>query len=106
ARAAGWLKSHGFQLTPSARGRSWIRFHGTAAQVRSAFGAEVHRYRVKGEMHYSVSDDPRLPEALAGVVGSVTGLDDFVPLPQSHVLTPRETSRDGSHTLAPDDAAA
>src|SRR6185437_7677236 len=29
ARAAGWLKSHGFQLTPSARGRSWIRFHGT-----------------------------------------------------------------------------
>ena len=105
-RAAGWLKSHGFQVAPSARGRSWILFHGTVAQVRSAFGADVHRYRVKGEMHYSVADDPRLPEALADVVGSVTGLDDFLPVPQSHVVTPRQTSAGGSHTLSPDDAAA
>jgi hypothetical protein len=39
-------------------------------------------------------------------VGSISGLDDFLPVSESHVLTPQQTSAAGVHTLAPDDVAA
>ena len=44
-----------------ARGRNWISFTGTAAQVNSAFGTEIHRYNVNGELHYANVTSPLIP---------------------------------------------
>ena len=78
---AAWLKAQGFNMIQQARGRNWISFTGTAAQVQSAFGTEIHRYNVNGEFHYANVTAPVVPAALAGVVAGVRGLHDFLPRP-------------------------
>lgn len=103
-----WLKSQGFSVVNVARGRNWITFSGTAAQVQNAFGTEIHRYNVNGEMHVANSTAPRIPAALAGVVTGIHGLDDFHLEPKSVTALPNYL--DGSFAqpdfLAPDDIAA
>jgi len=76
-KLTGWLKSKGFSVSKVARGRNWITFSGTAAQVQSAFGTELHRYKVNGELHVSNATPPKIPSALAGIVSGVRGLNDF-----------------------------
>jgi subtilase family serine protease len=76
-KLTGWLKSKGFRVSKVARGRNWITFSGTAGQVQSAFGTELHRYNVNGELHVSNATAPKIPSALAGIVSGVRGLNDF-----------------------------
>jgi len=78
---AGWLKAQGFSGMSTARGRNWISFTGTAAQVQNAFGTEIHRYSVGGEMHFANATAPNIPAALSGIVVGFRGLDDFRPKP-------------------------
>jgi subtilase family serine protease len=78
---AAWLKSQGFTMIHPARGRNWISFTGTAAQVQSAFGTEIHRYNVNGDLHYANATDPAVPAALGGIVTGLRGLHDFRPRP-------------------------
>jgi len=78
---AGWLKAQGFSGMSTARGRNWISFTGTAAQVQNAFGTEIHRYSVGGEMHFTNATAPNIPAALSGIVVGFRGLDDFRPKP-------------------------
>jgi subtilase family serine protease len=72
-----WLKSQGFSVGSVARGRNWITFGGTAAQVQTAFGTEMRRYNVDGEMHVANATAPRIPAALSGIVTGLRGLHDF-----------------------------
>ena len=53
-----WLKSQGFTVTDTARGRNWVSFSGTAQQVKAAFHTEIHRYNVNGQTHYANASDP------------------------------------------------
>ena len=76
-KLTAWLKSQGFTVLNVARGRNWITFSGTAAQVQSAFGTEIHRYNVGGEMHVANASAPKIPAALSGIVAGLRGLDDF-----------------------------
>jgi len=76
-KITAWLKGQGFSNIHVAHGRNWIMFSGTAAQVQSAFGTEIHRFSVNGEMHVANATLPKIPSALAGIVTSVRGLDDF-----------------------------
>jgi len=76
-----WLSAQGFTMIEPAHGRNWISFTGTAAQVETAFGTEIHHYNVKGELHYANATAPQIPAALAGIVTGVRGLDDFHPRP-------------------------
>lgn len=76
-KLTGWLKAKGFSVNKVARGRNWITFSGTAAQVQSAFGTEFHRYKVDGELHVSNATAPKIPSALAGIVSGLRGLNDF-----------------------------
>jgi subtilase family serine protease len=78
-----WLQAQGFTMIQPAHGRNWVSFTGTAAQVQSAFGAEIHHYNVKGELHYANATAPMIPAALSGIVAGVRGLDDFHPKPMS-----------------------
>ncbi|HYL35661.1 MAG TPA: S53 family peptidase [Bryobacteraceae bacterium] len=76
-----WLQSSGFTVNRVARGGASILFRGTAAQVAQALHTEIHRYQVDGEMHYANAAAPQIPEALAGLVEGIRGLDDFHPTP-------------------------
>src|SRR5271167_1556747 len=78
---AAWLKSQGFSGVSRARGRNWVSFTGNAAQVQSAFGTEIHRYNLNGELHYANATAPSIPAALSGVVTGIRGLHDFRPRP-------------------------
>ncbi len=105
AKVNTWLKSQGFTITNTARGRNWMSFSGTAQQVKSAFHTEIHRYSVNGETHYANASDPSIPSALADVVSSIRGLNDFRMHPRLRTPVSQTTSGNGVHHLAPDDFA-
>jgi subtilase family serine protease len=102
-----WLKLQGFSVVSVARGRNWITFSGTAAQVRSAFGTEIHRFAVNGETHVANASAPKIPMALANVVTGIAGLDDFHVKPSIMPAKPDffASSFNPSDLLAPDDIA-
>jgi len=78
AEITTWLRSQGFTIVQVARARNWVAFSGTAAQVQSALHTQIHQFVVDGERHYANATNLSLPEALAGVVTSVRGLNDFL----------------------------
>jgi subtilase family serine protease len=79
-----WLQNRGFQIGGIGKGRVWIEFTGTVAQVQTAFHVEIHRYLVEGKQHISNDRDPQIPAALAPVIEGVTSLNDFRPKHYSH----------------------
>ncbi len=68
-----------FTVIQTARGRDFIAFTGTAQQVENALKTPIHHYLVNGKKHYANASEPAVPEAFAGLVGGVLGLDDFYP---------------------------
>jgi subtilase family serine protease len=78
-----WLQSQGLSVVSVARGRNWIVFSGTAAQVEGAFRTEIHRYNVNGDMHFANATMPSVPAALSGIAAGIRGLDDFHPKPMN-----------------------
>ncbi len=105
-KVKAWLESQGFQISDTARGRNWVRFSGTAGQVKNAFRTQLHRYTVNGETHYANSAEPAIPAALAGIVSGIRGLNDFKMKPRlRQAMTPQLTTR-GQHNLGPADFAA
>jgi subtilase family serine protease len=72
-----WLQAAGLQIRHVSQGRIAIEFSGTAAQVREAFGVEMHRYLVKGESVIANDRDPQIPRALTPVVAGVSGLNTY-----------------------------
>lgn len=107
-----WLEAEGFTINYVARGRSWIAFSGTAAQVQAAFHTEIHHYNVDGRMHFSNANEPSIPESLEPTIYGILGLDDFLPKPPTHRFKTRTTpsipaftASNGEHALVPDDIA-
>ncbi len=110
-RITAWLKDQGFTIGHIAQSRNWILFSGTARQVESAFSTEIHRYQVNGVWHYANATDPSVPAALAPLIQTIRGLDDFHMKPGVRVLhssagpKPKFTGTDGTHELSPGDVA-
>jgi uncharacterized protein (TIGR03437 family) len=100
-----WLKSQGFTITNTARGRNWVSFSGTAQQVKAALHTGIHRYSVNGEIHYANATAPSVPAALANVVASIRGLNDFRLTPRLRKPVWQTTNGGGVHQMAPDDFA-
>jgi subtilase family serine protease len=83
AKVSSWLTSQGFTITNVAHSSTFIEFSGTVAQAEQAFGTTIHSLSLNGEQHISNLEDPVLPSAIAGVVGSIGGLNDFSLKPHS-----------------------
>jgi uncharacterized protein (TIGR03437 family) len=105
AAITAWLQSEGLTIAAVARGRNWVAASGSAAQVESAFGTELHRYVVNGEAHFANATEPSVPTGLQGMVRSIRGLHNFRYKARSHGIAPDYTSSRGSHYLAPNDLA-
>jgi hypothetical protein len=116
AQVSTWLTSQGFTITGTARGSNFITFSGTAGQVQQAFGTSIHSMLIDGEQHISNVTDPVLPAGIAGVVTSLSGLNDLrlksrarprvVQLPAADTtgVHPNFTSSiTGTHYIAPGD---
>jgi subtilase family serine protease len=104
-KVAVWLRSEGFDVQYTARGREFISFSGTAGQVRAALHTEIHRYRVGAENHFANATDISLPAAIEPMVAAVLGIHDFHPKAPRKQTLPNYTGTDGSHYLLPDDFA-
>jgi len=81
-----WLASQGFSQINVGPGRMVIEFSGNAAQVRSAFHTEIHRFVMNGKEHTANVADPQIPAALAPVVAGVVSLHDFPKRSHANVL--------------------
>ncbi len=81
AAVTKWLESNGFQVNGVSASGISIDFSGTAAQVNTAFHANLHNLSVRGETHLANMQDPQIPAALAGVVTGITSLNNFRPRP-------------------------
>jgi uncharacterized protein (TIGR03437 family) len=112
-KITAWLQSQGLTIAAVARGRNWIAVNGEAAKIESAFQTEIHEYVSGGEKHFANASEPSVPAALAGVVGSIRGLNDFRMHARgiSHKLganaapSPKFTASDGENFIAPADLA-
>ena len=93
AQVNTWLKSQGLTVEETARGRGWIIFSGTVAQVEQALRTEVHGYDLNGARHMAVATEPSVPAAVAPLVLGFRGLDDFRP----RASTPRYNPPTGSN---------
>ena len=106
ARLTSWLEAQGFSIDHVGEARNWVLFSGSAGQVRRTFRTQLRRYLVEGEIHYANETAPSIPLELAGVIGSIRGLDDFRPRP-NRIMNPRPLfNTGGTHYLGPDDLAA
>ena len=86
ASVTSWLGSHGFEVTGVKAGKQVIEFNGSVAQMRAAFGTQIHKYVVNGESHYATANEPQIPAALAPVVSGFATLNNFRVKKNSHVL--------------------
>jgi subtilase family serine protease len=72
-----WLASNGFNVIATAKGKNWVRFTGSVAQVEQAFGTEVHQYSVAGKKRTSNAKALSVPDALSPVVTGLVSLNNF-----------------------------
>jgi hypothetical protein len=78
-----WLTSEGFKTIKVGGGRNTVVFSGTAAQAQNAFQTEFHYYKVDGKTHFANATPLMIPASLNGIVGTVLGLNSFLPKPAS-----------------------
>ena len=84
AAITAWAEAQGLSVSSVSPARTRVVLTGTAGQVAGAFATELHRLSVSGQTHFGAVTEPSLPAELAGLVSSVSGLDD---LPQPRPTT-------------------
>jgi regulation of enolase protein 1 (concanavalin A-like superfamily) len=84
-----WLESHGFRVNIIYPSGMVIDFSGTAAQVRSTFQTEIHKFIIKGKTHIANTADPQIPAALAPIVSGIVSLHDFNPHSMHSIRKPK-----------------
>ncbi|MFI4978174.1 MAG: protease pro-enzyme activation domain-containing protein [Solirubrobacterales bacterium] len=99
-----WLQRNGFSIDEVARGRGWINFSGTVAEVEATFRTQMRDVIAGGRLHHANVRDPEVPRALADVVGGVASLHDFFKVSRPRPR-PSIAFTDGSDGLGPADFA-
>lgn len=69
-----FLRSQGFQVTGVGSQNLFVKATGTAASAQSAFGVQLHEYKLHGTEFRASARSPVLPKAIAPLVASVGGL--------------------------------
>ncbi len=117
-KVKAWLESAGLKTVKVARGRDFLVTSGGVQEVGSALRTRIHYFAVGSKRHFANVTEPSMPEALAPLIGSIQGLNDFGfrrgrPIKieekdqrQSKSLAPKFFSSPlGMNILAPDDLA-
>jgi subtilase family serine protease len=77
AAVSRWLKAGGFSVDAPPADRAYLRFHGSKAQVESAFQLQIHTFNTGGTLHFAALSDPAVPVTLAPAITAIRGLHDF-----------------------------
>jgi len=78
-----FLSSRGLKVTGIGPQNAFVSATGTAAQVQSAFGVQMHDFRLAGQTFSSNTTKPSLPASVKPLVSFVGGLNDFRPHPMN-----------------------
>ncbi len=78
--AAQWAQSQGLTITGTSATRTLLNVSGSAAQVQTAFGVTMNRYRLpSGRTAYAASA-ASLPFSVAGCISGVVGLNNLAQM--------------------------
>lgn len=113
AKVSAWLQQEGFTVNGVAQSANSIWFSGNVAAVERAFQTQIHSYNLNGETHFANATNISVPAAMAGVVSSVRGLDDFRLKPRVRFASSKASAgnahftsgQTGGHFVAPGDFA-
>ena len=106
AQVSAWLTAQGLTISGTSPSNNFVTVSGTVAQVQQAFGTSIHSLMANGQQHIANLTDPALPAAIAGVVSTITGLNDFHPKARIRPNTVKPdftSSQTGNHYVAPGD---
>src|SRR5215468_7896175 len=78
-----FLSSRGLKVTGVGPQNAFVSATGTAAQVQSAFGVQMHDFRLGGQTFSANTAKPALPASVKPFVAFVGGLNDFRPHPMN-----------------------
>jgi len=81
-----WLSGSGFAIGEVPSNKAYVEATGTADQVEKAFGVELAKYKVDGQVLRAADKELSVPAALANSVLGVVGVDQATQL-----LTPDHT---------------
>ena len=77
AAVAAYARAQGLTVTETSPGRTLLNVAGTSAQMESAFGVQMSRYRLpSGRLAYASSAAPLLPRSIAARVSGIAGLNN------------------------------
>ena len=82
---ASFAHSNGLKVVESDAARRSVKISGTAAQMNSAFGIELHHYNSPLGHYHGHEGPANLPEDIAPFVEAIVGLDNR-PVPAKHYL--------------------
>jgi Pro-kumamolisin, activation domain len=87
-----YLRSSGFTITHTYNHRMLVTFSGTVGLAEQVFHVTINNYTAPGgQAFYSNSADPEVPASLAGLIQSISGLNNFQrwhhASVQTHALT-------------------
>jgi subtilase family serine protease len=75
-RVVAYLRSQNLEVKSVSSNRVLIHAVGTVADVERAFAVNLADYKYEGRMVYAPTSEPSVPEALAGTILNVSGLDN------------------------------
>jgi len=104
-RITNWLAAQGFTVDEVPAGHWTIVFSGTVAQVETAFRTTIHNYQFPDGTYFANSSDPQVPEAFAGVISGIVGLNNIRSSPAGRRAAPRALGGNGLYYLDPSDFA-
>jgi len=107
AKIVDWLVSRGLHISYTAPSRTSLMASGPAAAVERAFGVELHRYLVDGDVRFANASDPSVPAEIAPLLLTIQGLDNIAwPAPRKRAsVKPRFTIDPGIYGIVPGDIA-
>ena len=97
AAVSSWLRSQGLQVDRVANSRTRIEFSGFAADVSSAFRANLHAYLVDGDRRIAPAASPQVPASLSRSVSAVVGLETIRARPHYRLSAPHMADVGGTH---------
>ena len=80
AQVTRFLRQSGLTVTRIFPNRMAIEARGTVEQVERVFRVNINSYVSAGRAFVANDRDPQVPTELAGVIGSVAGLEDYIEL--------------------------
>ncbi len=75
-RVSNWLTNEGFQVTGGSPANGYIKFSGSVLSIAHAFSARISKFSPDGSKYGNLGD-PQIPAEYAGLVGTITGLNNL-----------------------------